>query len=94
MAFSSLSPIFADIYMHDFQNAFVQKNLSLLDTLHWWHIYINWHLSPQADRILQIMNFIDINIQFTYKIQKNGVLSFLDTLFSCMDEEFFNFCLF
>ena len=33
-----------------------------------------------VDHILQTMNSIDNNIQFTYEIENNGVLPFLDTL--------------
>ena len=41
-----------------------------------------------VDHILQTMNSIDINIQFTYEIENIGVLPFLGTLFSCTDEGF------
>ena len=41
-----------------------------------------------VDHILQTMSSIDNNIQFTYEIENNGVLPFLDTLVSRTEEGF------
>ena len=42
----------------------------------------------KVDRILQNMNCIDNSIHFTYEIENNGVLPFLDILVSRIDEGF------
>ena len=42
----------------------------------------------KVDHILQIMNSIDNNIEFTHEIENNGVLSFIDTLVSRTDKDF------
>ena len=86
---SPLSPILADIYMHYFENTLFEKI-----SFPFWTRYVDDTFTlidtslHNVDHILQTMNSIDNNIQFTCEIEKNSVLPFLGTLVYRTDEGF------
>ena len=75
---SHLSLIFADIYMH-----YIEKN-----SFPFWTRYVNDTITlidtflHNVDHILQIMNSVDNNIQFTYEIEITTYFFFSAHLFS------------
>lgn len=85
---SSLSPIIADINVHYFEFSLFNKSpfnsgLAVLMTL------LLWQLSHNIDNIVNTMNSVDRNIQFTYETENSGSLLFLYTLLTRTVDGFF-----
>lgn len=67
--------------VRNFQNAVLQKN-SFLFSVRYVDDAITFidTFVYTVDRIVQITNSVNNNIKYTYQIEKNNFLSFLDTL--------------
>ncbi|XP_054710410.1 uncharacterized protein LOC129220094, partial [Uloborus diversus] len=78
-----LSPILSDIYMHYFEVKLFQKLQ--------FQFYVRYvddcfvlmnHNDLNVDEVLVILNSIDSHIQFSYELEQNNCLPFLDVLVS------------
>ena len=80
---SPLSSVLIDIYMHYLENNLFGKISFRFGTRYIDDTYTLFDTSlHKIHYILQIINSINNNIQFTYEIENNSVLPFFDTLVS------------
>lgn len=80
---SPLGPLFANIFMMDFEEKFIKK-LNELGVINWYRyvddIFATLKGSECSEKILNFLNKQHPNIKFTIENEKNNNLPFLDTV--------------
>jgi len=80
---SPLGPLFANIFMSDFERKHMDK-LKQLGVQKWLRyvddVFATLRCKEDADGILEFLNSQHPNIRFTIELEENGQLPFLDTL--------------
>ena len=84
---SALGPIIANIFMVEFENEVIPKIPTLIPK---WERYVDDTLAfieeEQIDNVLNILNEYHADIKFTYEVEKNNELPFLDVLVNRTNE--------
>ena len=78
---SPLGPVLFDIFMIELETSLLPK---LTDCMQFWKRYVDDTICfikvRSVNYILSVLNSFDINIKFTYELEHEGKLRFLDVL--------------
>eukprot|EP00112_Aurelia_sp_Birch-Aquarium-sp1_P012412 Seg2610.4 transcript_id=Seg2610.4/GoldUCD/mRNA.D3Y31 product="hypothetical protein" protein_id=Seg2610.4/GoldUCD/D3Y31 len=84
---SPLGPLLANIFMVELEEQIIPTLSD--DLIHWKRYVDDTHAYIREDKIndvIEILNSFDANIQFTYEIEENGTIPFLDVLIKRCDD--------
>ena len=78
---SPLGPVLSDIFMIELETSLLPE---LTDYIQFWKRYVDdticFIIVGSVNYILSVLNSFDVNIKFTYQLEHEGKLPFLDVL--------------
>ena len=78
---STLGPVLSDIFVTELETSLLPE---LTDYIQFWKRYVDdticFIIVGSVNYILSVLNSFDVNIKFTYQLEHEGKLPFLDVL--------------
>ena len=87
---SPLGPVLSDIFMIELETSILPE---LTYYIRFWKRYVNYTICfikvGSVNYILSVLNSFDVNIEFTYELEHEGKLPFLDVLLCRKGKNFY-----